>query len=186
MLGVVRMRGPFAPALLPVLRQCGGFGVTNQLGGRVTEQELHGRPWAVNLIFTRCPGPCLQLSATMKRIQASLPPSSRAGLMSITSDPEYDVPSVLKAYAEKVGAHTNRWQFVTGAKAEVRRLAVEELLLVLVDKAEEARSSPEDLFLHSTLIVVLDGQGRLRTAVEGLEVGAVEKVVAALGQLEKE
>ena len=187
-LAVLLVRTPHRPSAppLPVLHQVGDFAVTNQAGNRVESADLHGRPWAINLIFTRCPGPCPRLTAVMREIQGSLPSGSRAGLMTVTSDPEFDTPAVLQAYAEKFGANTNRWQFVTGTKAGIRRLAVEQLLLVLVDKEEAQRTSPEDLFLHSTLIVVMDAQGRLRTAVEGIEPGAPQKVVAALRQLEEE
>ncbi len=186
LLNLVRTSGGRSAGRLPVLRQVGTFGVTNQAGLPVSDASLRGRPWAINLIFTRCPGPCLQLSGIMRKVQGALAPDARAGLLSITSDPEYDTPSVLAAYAAKVGADTNRWQFVTGATPDIRRLAVSDLLLVLVDKPEDQRSSPEDLFLHSTLIVVVDAQGRLRTAIEALLPGAAERVVDALRQLESE
>jgi cytochrome oxidase Cu insertion factor (SCO1/SenC/PrrC family) len=171
---------------LPVLREVGSFVVTNQSGAVVTAADLRGRPWAIDLIFTRCAGPCPQLTQVMRVVQESLPQDSRAGLMSITSDPEFDVPSVLREYAARVGADADRWQFVTGSRAEVRRLATEQLLLVLVEKSENQRVTPEDLFLHSTFIVVVDRAGRLRTAVEGLEPGAAGKVVDALRRLERE
>jgi protein SCO1/2 len=119
-------------------------------------------------------------------VQEALPAGSPARLLTVTSDPEFDTPGVLRAYAEKYRADTNRWQFVTGSKAEIRRLVTKELLLVMEEKPEAERASPEDLFLHSTLIVVMDSQGRLRTAVEGLEHGAARRVVQALRQLERE
>lgn len=174
------------PVPLPVLRQTGAFVVTNQAGTRLASDDFRGRPWAINLFFTRCPGPCARLSGLMRSVQDRLPADSRARLLSLTSDPAYDVPEALRSYAAKFGTDTNRWQFATGAPAEIRRLATEELLLVLQDKPEESRESADDLFLHSTLVVLMDGQGRLRTAFEGLEPGAADRVVAALRQLESE
>lgn len=176
---------PPAPPL-PVFREIGTFSVTNQAAEPFGQANLRGRPWAVNLIFTRCPGPCLQLSRTMARIQEGLGQDSHVGLLSVTSDPEFDRPSVLREYARKVGAQTNRWQFVTGTKEEIRRLAVREFLMVLLDKPENERVSEEDLFLHSTLIAVIDAQGRLRGTVEGLTPGAAEQALGMLRQLEIE
>lgn len=172
---------------LPVIREVGAFSVTNHHGRRLESIELRGRPWAVNLFFSRCPGPCAQLSGVMRTVQDRLQAmgsASTARLLSITSDPEFDTPEVLTAYGSKFGADADRWQWVTGTKGDIHRLATEEFLLVLQEKEEALRETPEDLFLHSTLIVVLDTAGRLRGAVEGLEPGAAEKVVTMLRQLE--
>jgi protein SCO1/2 len=171
---------------LPVIREVGAFTVTNQSWGRIEASQMRGRPWAVNLIFTRCPGPCAALTGVLRAIQDRLPPESAAGLMSVTSDPEFDTPDVLAAYAAKFGADTTRWQFVTASKEEIRRLATRQLLLVLEDKPEAERESPTDLFLHSTLIVLIDREGRLRGAVHGLEPGAADDVLAGLAALETE
>lgn len=174
------------PQVLPVLRQTGDFTGTNQLGKTVTSASLRGRPYAVNLIFTRCPGPCRQLSGVMRRVAGSLPPGARSGLVSVTSDPEFDTPEVLAAYGAKFEADPSRWQFVTSGRDAIRKWVTQDLMLVLVEKSEEERDGPDDLFLHSTLIVILDAQGRVRTAFEGLEPDVVDRVTAALVQLEKE
>ncbi|MBX3745829.1 MAG: SCO family protein [Verrucomicrobiae bacterium] len=189
-MAVLRMTMPRGPvetaAPMPVLHEVGAFSVTNAAGVPFGLEDLGGRPWAVNLIFTRCPGPCAQLTGVMRSVQERLPAGSRAGLMTLTSDPEYDTPAVLRAYGSKFGADGSRWHFVTGTRAEIRRLAIERLLLVLQDIPEEERQSPDDLFLHSTAIVLLDGQGRWRGTMEGLEPGAAERVVEALRMLESE
>lgn len=179
-------QGGRASERLPILREVGAFAVTNHLGARVDSGSLRGRPWAINLIFTRCPGPCATLSGVMRSIQAQLPPEARAGLMSVTSDPGYDTPEVLAVYGAKFGADPDRWQFVTASKEEIRRLATRQLGLVLEEIPEGERQSPEDLFLHSTLIVVVDGRGRLRAAIDGMEADAVSRVVSALRSLEAE
>ncbi len=171
---------------LPVIREVGAFSVTNQTGLGLASEALRGRPWAINLIFTRCPGPCAQLTRVMATVQRGLPEGSRAGLISVTSDPEFDSPAVLAAYAAKFGADPARWQFVTGTKPALRRLATEQLALVLQEKSEADRTSPDDLFLHSTLIVLMDGKGRLRAVVEGLEPGAADRVLDLLRRLEGE
>ena len=43
-------------------------------------------------------------------------------LLSITIDPEYDQPAILRAYGEALGADFNRWRFATGTPAEIERL----------------------------------------------------------------
>jgi len=175
-----------APVSLPVIREVSSFSLTNQLGAPLTRDGLVGRPWAVNLIFTRCPGPCAQLSGVMRSVQTALPTNATSRLLSLTSDPVYDTPSVLAAYASKFAADPARWFFVTGVESEVRRLAVKDMMLVLQEKSPERRESPDDLFLHSTAIVILDRKARVRHVVEGLQPGAAEAVVTALTGLERE
>ncbi|HMO66182.1 MAG TPA: SCO family protein [Verrucomicrobiota bacterium] len=162
------------------------FRLTNQLGAEVTLASLRGRPWVGNVIFTRCPGPCASLTRLMSQVQAELADLPEVRLVSLTSDPEFDTPGVLAEYGRKFQADPERWWFLTGAAAEVRRVAVQDLLLVVVEKEEEERVVPEDLFIHSTLLVVVDGEGRLRASVEGLEPGARDKVVAAVRELAQE
>lgn len=159
------------------------FRLTNQLGAEVTLASLRGRPWVGNVIFTRCPGPCASLTRLMSQVQAELADLPEVRLVSLTSDPEFDTPGVLAEYGRKYQADSGRWWFLTGPAAEVRRMAVQDLLLVVVEKEEEERAVPEDLFIHSTLLVVVDGEGRLRASVEGLEPGARDKVVAAVREL---
>src|SRR5882724_3085730 len=61
------------------------------------------------------------MTRQMKQRQDSLPPRSQAKLVSLTTNPDFDTPRVLKAYAERFGADPNRWMFLTGAKKESRR-----------------------------------------------------------------
>jgi len=95
-------------------------------------------------------------------LQAALPANEPVKLVSLTSDPEYDTPKVLKKYAERFGADSNRWWFLTGDKPQIHRLAVNDFKFVVVEKKPEERDIPDDLFLHSTWFVLVDRQGRVR------------------------
>ncbi len=43
-------------------------------------------------------------------------PASQAKLVTLTTDPDYDTPSILKRYGEHYGADFQRWTFLTGDK----------------------------------------------------------------------
>ena len=92
------------------------FTLTNQNGSAVSLADLRGQVWVADIIFTRCPGPCLKMTRQMKELQEALPPASQAKLVTLTTDADFDTPPVLKAYAERFGADTNRWMFLTGPK----------------------------------------------------------------------
>lgn len=153
--------------------------------------DLRGRVWVADIIFTRCPGPCLKMTRQMKGLQEALPSTSEAKLVTLTTDADFDTPPVLKAYAERFGADLNRWMFLTGTKQGIAKLAIDSLKLTALEKKPEERESPEDLFVHSTIFVIVDKQGQLRgvfeTTGEGIDPRAVQtQIVAAVRQLERE
>ena len=176
---------------LPVIGPVAGFTLTNQNGSAVSLADLRGRVWVADIIFTRCPGPCLKMTRQMKELQEALPPTSQAKLVTLTTDADFDTPPVLKAYAERFQADTNRWTFLTGTKQDIAKLAIDSLKLTAIEKKPEERESPQDLFVHSTIFVVADKQARLRgvfeTTGEGIEPQAVkEQILAAVRRLERE
>jgi protein SCO1/2 len=46
-------------------------------------------------------------------------------LLSISIDPEFDRPEILKAYGAAVGADPAIWQFATGEKTEIARISAD-------------------------------------------------------------
>ena len=178
-------------APLPIYGVVGNFTLTNQDGAAVSRSELAGHVWVADIIFTRCPGPCLGMTRQMKQIQEALPHASQARLVSLTTDPEFDQPPVLKTYAQRFGADPRRWMFLTGTKAQIARLAIDSLKLTAIEKGPADRQSPADLFVHSTILVLADRHARLRgvfeTSGEGVVPGQVQaKVIRAVEQLERE
>ena len=176
---------------LPVYGQVGDFTLTNQAGAAVSLADLRGHPWVADIIFTRCAGPCPRMSRQMKELQDALPPGGSTRLVTLTTDPDYDTPEILSRYAERFGADTNRWMFLTGTKQQIGSLATGSLKLSAVERTPEAQSSPNDLFVHSTIFVAVDKRGQLRgifqTAGEGVSWGKQkQKLLAAIQHLERE
>lgn len=150
----------------PVIAAVPPFALTNQAGQPVTLGDLQGRVWIADIIFTRCAGPCPRMTRRMAALQAELPLGAAVRLVTLTTDPAHDTPAVLQAYGEKAGADFSRWQFLTGPKAEIARVAIDGLKLTSLEKRPEERADAADLFIHSTMFVVVDRLGRLRAAVE--------------------
>jgi len=176
---------------LPVISQVADFTLTNQAGRVVTLADLRGRVWVADIIFTRCAGPCPRMTKQMEALQTALSQDSRAQLVTLTTDPGFDTPEVLKRYATRFNADSARWSFLTGTKLQIAAVAVDSLKLTAVEKKPEERTDADDLFIHSTIFVVVDKQGRLRGAFEtdgeGLEWKNVQSaILAAVKQLERE
>jgi len=179
---------PVPAAPLPVIGPVADFTLTNQLGRAVTLADLRGKVWVADIIFTRCPGPCATMTRQMASLQAALPDALPVRLVSLTTDPEFDTPEVLRGYGERFGARPPQWSFLTGSKPQIAALAVDSLKLVATEKAPAERTSAMDLFIHSTLYVVVDKQGRLRAAFEtvgdGVNFPQVQsRILSAMNQL---
>ncbi|MEN9573544.1 MAG: hypothetical protein RL514_1399 [Verrucomicrobiota bacterium] len=169
-----------APAnKLPVIAQVADFTLTNQLDRPVRLADLRGQVWVADIIFSRCPGPCATMTKRMSELQTALPLNVPVKLISLTTDPEHDTPRALTTYAQRFGADSNRWHFLTGPKADLVKLAVNSLKLTVLDQEAAKRTSPNDLFIHSTIFVVVDKQGRLRAVFESLDTVLSEDEVAS-------
>jgi protein SCO1 len=169
----------------PMYGQVSSFTLTNQLGKPVSLDDLQGQIWVANIIFTRCPGPCYQLTKQMHALQDVLPPDVPVRFVSLTADPAYDTPAVLNKYAVRFDADPNRWHFLTGAKEDIYQLAISSLKLSVHENVDGP--SIAEQFLHTTRVVVVDGKGQLRdVSQEGTRPESVEHLRRTVQRLLKE
>ncbi len=144
------------PKYLP---QVGEFELTERSGKKITQKDLSGQPWAVCFVFTRCWGPCLKISSKMMMLQKELK-GSPVRLVTITVDPKYDTPEVLKNYADNFGADPERWLFLTGEADYVYPLLRKQFLQLAQEMTGKDRSKGFEVF-HSDDILHVDAQGRI-------------------------
>lgn len=171
---------------LPVLGSLGDFSLTDQDGRGAGLSDLRGQIWVADLIFTRCAGQCLIMSGHMKQLQTALGADSPAKLVSLTTDPGFDTPPILKKYGDRFSAQDGCWLFLTGPKAAIRKLAVDDLKLTIVEKKPGEQDNANDLFLHSEKFVLVDQQGRIRGYYDGETEDCIPPLVAAIRALSRE
>ena len=176
----------FKRAPLPVYSSIPPFTLTNQDGHTVTLDDLRGQVWIADAIFTRCPGQCLLMSAHMKQLQENFPPGQPIRLVSLTTDPGFDQPAVLKKYAERFSAQDNRWTFLTGDKTALHTVEIDGLKLSVVDKPAGQQENSNDLFIHSEKFVLIDKQGRIRAWHDGQEDATLPQIIAEAESLARE
>jgi len=156
------------------------FHLTDQTGQPFGLDDLKGKIWVANFVFTRCLGPCPLLSSRMAELNQKI---GRAGkgveLVTFSIDPAFDTPDVLAAYSKKLGAGSDRWKFLTGDPAAVQSLVVQGLLQPL---AKEPDGTPA----HSTRFVLVDRDGRLRGFEDGNDPEVVQKLLMDMGDLIRE
>ena len=96
--------------------------LTDMHGHKISLASLKRKPVLFDFFYTTCPGPCLMLTARMKRIADELGPmlGTRAWLVSVTVDPEHDRPQQLVDYTKEQGvADTKGWLFLTGTPQQI-------------------------------------------------------------------
>jgi protein SCO1/2 len=190
MLSVSELNTPHRHTL-PVLGRITDFTLTNQDGATTKLANLSNHVWVADIIFTRCAGPCPTMTTQMKSLQDALPTASPARLVTLTTDPDFDTPPVMKKYGERYGANFSYWKFLTGTKAEIAGLAGDSLKLSAVPVKPEDRKNDADLFIHTTIFVVVDKHARLRavfeTEGEGIDWANVKpRILLTVWQLEHE
>ncbi|HEY4901241.1 MAG TPA: SCO family protein, partial [Terriglobales bacterium] len=107
--------------------------LVNQSGKKIQLDQFRGKPLLLTFIYTRCPVPdyCLLMSnnfsAVLKELQKNPTAFAKAQLLSVSIDPDYDTPSVLRNYGKRyvgdVDPGFQHWQFASGSPEEVRKSA---------------------------------------------------------------
>ena len=151
---------------IPVIGPVADFTLTNEGGAVTTLANLTNHVWVADIIFTRCAGPCPRMTQQMKSVQDALAADDNARLVTLTTDPDNDTPEVLARYAKHYGADTNRWTFLTGTKAEIAGLAAGGLKLSSMAVKPTEQKDAADLFIHTTIFVVVDKHAQLRVSFE--------------------
>jgi protein SCO1 len=135
---------------------------TNEMGQAVSLSDYKGQAVALTFIFTRCPFPtfCPRMSSnfreTYKHLESMPNAPTNWHLLTITFDPQYDTPAVLKKYAEKEKADPKRWNFLTGELIDITAIAEQFGLLFW-------RPEPKDPLgiSHNLRTVVIDADGKV-------------------------
>jgi protein SCO1/2 len=154
----------------------------NQDGKTIRLSSFRGRALAITFIYTRCPLPdfCIRMSNQFSRIQKSLKGDGSLNgkwhLVTVSFDPKFDRPAVLKRYAAEYGADFSSWDFVTDpdtAGPVIRRLA---------DGLGLEYSEDEGLIDHNLRTVLIDPEGKLVKVITGNE-WKPEEVAAEIKRL---
>jgi len=151
------------------------FGLVNQDGKRIHLAQYRGRALALTFIYTRCPMPdqCTLMSNNFATIDQELQKQpevyAKTHLLTISFDPEYDSPKVLRSYgASHTGRYTDEtfqhWEFATGSADEVKGVAQFFGLRYFHDT-----ESGQDQVLHSLRTVVIGPDGKLFKLYRGNE-----------------
>lgn len=161
-------------------RQLIGFSLTDQTQSPVTQESVAGKFLVVNFVHSSCSVSCLQVNQRMAEVQQLTAGQADVHLLSLTVDPRTDTPPVLAEFGAKFGANSNRWQLLTGDKAQLYELIETSFL----KRESMARSSPmPGGFQDVDRIAVVDRTGKVRRYFDGMKPTTPAAIVKYLNQL---
>jgi protein SCO1/2 len=152
---------------LPYLAELPQFSLVDEDGHPVSRDDLRGRVWIADFVFTSCADACPRLQSKMKSIQDRLIPleqGGNVGLLSVSVDPERDTPEKLRQYAQIYGQRKGLWRYLTGEQKEVERTVVQGFHTAMA-KVPSGTTDPHlEAFdiMHGERLVLVDRQGNIR------------------------
>jgi protein SCO1/2 len=145
-----------APQTVHSLRD---YKFTNELGQAVSFNDFKGQALALTFFFTRCPIPefCPRLSKNFaeacQKMKAVPNAPTNWHLLSITFDPEFDTPAMLKSYGHLYNYEPAHWSFLTGAKDKIQELA----------RGADVQYQPDGAAInHNFRTLIIDAAGKLQ------------------------
>ncbi|MVM33323.1 SCO family protein [Spirosoma sp. HMF4905] len=152
------------------------FKLIDQDGKVIDQSIVKNKIYVASFFFTRCGTICPRISSQLTRVQDIFINNPDILFLSHTVDPEHDRPAQLKAYAQKYNAIPGRWYFLTGSKADIYNLAMHGYYLPTVD-AGLKEGKPDETFIHSEKLVLVDKEGIVRGFYDGTDKEDVDRLV---------
>lgn len=145
------------------------YTLRNQDDREIRIHNYRGKALLLTFIYTRCPVPdyCTLMSNNFGEVDRELGQDpelyAKTHLLSISIDPEYDTPKVLRSYG---AAHTGRyqketfahWEFAAGTKDQVKDIAGYFGLRYYPDKDE---------IIHGLRTVIINPDGKVAKIFTG-------------------
>jgi protein SCO1/2 len=132
------------------------FGLYNQEGQVVTAARFHGKQVMLNFIYTRCPIATMCPASTAKMVEvqrlARADGVTNLELITITLDPEYDTPAVLKDYVKTHGIDPVNFSLLTGPEKAIKDLLTQFGIIANFD---------DGILKHTLSTLLIDTDGKI-------------------------
>ncbi len=174
-LSFLLIKGGERPSI-PILGSAPDFTLYDTSAEEFSAEELAGKTWVVNFMFTTCGSICPLMSKNIASVYQAYLSQKDVHFVSISVNPEYDSPSVLAEYAKKYRADIKRWHFLTGARSKITDLLNNGFKL----------GSAEDIAMHSGYFVLVDSKGFIRGYYDGTNQAAIHKLLKDIAILRLE
>lgn len=150
------------------------FEFTTQDNETFSNEDLEGKWWIADLIFTNCTTVCLPMTTNMSTLQDMLKDEEiDAEIVSFSVDPDYDTPEVLKEYANDYEADLSNWTFLTGYDFDtIKEISVKSFKSLLAEDPNDPTQ-----VVHGTGFFLVDPEGNVIKKYNGTLADEMEIIV---------
>ena len=157
----------------------GEFSFINQDSNIITHNFMDNKIAVVDFFYVSCPSVCPVMTSQIKRIHDYDfgPLNNELAILSHTVWPELDSVAVLNQYANRYGANSKRWCFLTGNKKELYNMARKHYLVVPDVFDTNFQHGGEADFIHTENVVLVDRKGRIRGYYDGTSPSEISELI---------
>lgn len=149
------------------------FTYVDQNGESFSLEDLKGKVWVADFIFTNCETVCPPMTAHMTQLQKK---AKEAGVdvqfVSFSVDPKVDTPEKLKEFGEKFEVSFENWHFLTGYSQEQIEAFAMESFKTIVQKPKN-----NDQVIHGTNFYLVDQNGIVLKEYSGVENPPYDEII---------
>jgi protein SCO1/2 len=162
------------------------FTLVDEKGKEFTSSNLTNKIYVANFFFTRCTTICPKLNSQVNRVSDAFLNNDDIQFISISVDPKFDQPEILKNYSAKFDSTKKNWHFLTGEKKTIYPLILKGFHVPLADASEydQAIKNPDETFIHSERLVLIDKQGIIRGFYDGTDRKDVDRLMLEIKVLQ--
>ena len=124
---------------------------TDQQGRTSRLEDWRGKPVMISMFYSSCQFVCPRIVEALKRTEESL--ARKVPILMVSFDPVRDDTAALKAMAEERHIDSRIWTLARTDARNVRKLAA--------TLGIQYRELPSGEFNHSSVIILLDAEGRI-------------------------
>ncbi len=149
------------------------FKLLNQKADTISFANYEGKIIVLNLLYTNGQAPGIDFANKAMGVFSSVYEKNRmVHLVGLTIDPVHDQPTVLDAYAKRIGANPEKWDLLSGDSAQVSSLIKNGLLL----DAHKTIVNGVTKFTFTNMFVLIDSHHRIRGYYEATNQEALSKL----------
>ncbi|WP_173916635.1 SCO family protein [Halobacillus sp. Marseille-Q1614] len=181
LLSLALLSGCGSPIEENMSREVDPFTATNQSREVVNlPDDLEGKYWVANHIFTQCDTVCPPMTNNMARLQQLAKEEDvEVHLVSFSVDPEYDTENRLTEFAKQFNADFDNWDFLTGyAFKDVKELSIKSFQSPL--KKLEGTNQ----VAHGTAFYLVTPKGKVIKSYDGTKAAEMTSIVEDLKKLQ--
>ncbi|OGX78344.1 cytochrome c oxidase assembly protein [Exiguobacterium sp. SH31] len=181
-------------SLLIVLTACGNeiedplnweiesFDYMNQDEEMVSLDDLKGKVWMADFVFTNCETVCPPMTYNMTKLNEALVEEGVEDVqfVSFSVDPTVDTPDKIKQFMSGYDLAEADWQFLTGYSQDEIEAFAQQNFKALVRKPDEGTQVD-----HATWFYLVDQDGKIIKAYQGFQDVPIEEIVNDIKILQK-